>query len=91
VQQELIRTALDLELQEGSVVADRVATGLTWSEGPVWFGDGRYLIWSDIPNNRLLRSCRDRPRPAGEVCRGCSGFVPGPRADLEGLGRSHPP
>ena len=26
-----------------------------WSEGPVWFADGGYLIWSDIPNNRLLR------------------------------------
>ncbi|SAL81373.1 gluconolactonase [Caballeronia arvi] len=26
-----------------------------WSEGPVWFGDGRYLLWSDIPNDRMLR------------------------------------
>ena len=24
-------------------------------EGPVWFGDGRYLLWSDIPNNRVLK------------------------------------
>ena len=24
-------------------------------KGPVWFGDGRYLLWSDIPNNRILR------------------------------------
>lgn len=29
--------------------------GARWSEGPVWFGDGRYLLWSDIPNNRMLR------------------------------------
>jgi len=29
--------------------------GTRWSEGPVWFGDGRYLLWSDIPNNRMLR------------------------------------
>jgi gluconolactonase len=29
--------------------------GTRWSEGPVWFGDGRYLLWSDIPNNRILR------------------------------------
>ncbi|KVD77376.1 gluconolactonase [Burkholderia sp. ABCPW 14] len=29
--------------------------GARWSEGPVWFGDGRYLLWSDIPNNRILR------------------------------------
>lgn len=34
---------------------DRIATGSRWSEGPVWFGDGRYLLWSDIPNNRILR------------------------------------
>jgi gluconolactonase len=26
-----------------------------WSEGPVWFGDGNFLVWSDIPNNRMLR------------------------------------
>ena len=29
--------------------------GARWSEGPVWFGDGRCLLWSDIPNNRILR------------------------------------
>src|SRR5207245_554655 len=31
------------------------ATGCRWAEGPVWFGDGRYLLWSDIPNNRIMR------------------------------------
>jgi gluconolactonase len=34
---------------------ERLATGMRWSEGPVWFGDGRYVLWSDIPNNRILR------------------------------------
>ena len=34
---------------------ERLATGMRWAEGPVWFGDGRYLLWSDIPNNRILR------------------------------------
>lgn len=34
---------------------ERLATGCRWSEGPVWFGDGRYLLWSDIPNNRILK------------------------------------
>jgi gluconolactonase len=34
---------------------ERLATGCRWAEGPVWFGDGRYLLWSDIPNNRVLR------------------------------------
>lgn len=30
-------------------------TGTLWAEGPAWNGSGRYLIWSDIPNNRQLR------------------------------------
>lgn len=34
---------------------ERLATGCRWNEGPVWFGDGRYLLWSDIPNNRICR------------------------------------
>jgi gluconolactonase len=34
---------------------ERIATGMRWAEGPVWFGDGRYLLWSDIPNNRIMR------------------------------------
>src|SRR5690349_6579313 len=34
---------------------ERIASGLRWCEGPVWFGDGRYLLWSDIPNNRILK------------------------------------
>ncbi|MBN2862500.1 MAG: SMP-30/gluconolactonase/LRE family protein [Bacteroidales bacterium] len=38
-------------------------TGARWAEGPVWFGDGRYLLFSDIPNNRILRWTED----AGKV------------------------
>jgi len=34
---------------------EQLATGLAWAEGPVWFGDGRFLLLSDIPNNRILR------------------------------------
>src|ERR1700730_10691901 len=34
---------------------ERLYTGCRWAEGPVYFGDGRYLLWSDIPNNRVLR------------------------------------
>ena len=30
-------------------------TGGRWLEGPVWFGDGRYLLFSDIPNDRILK------------------------------------
>ena len=34
---------------------ERIASGMRWAEGPVWFGDSRYLLWSDIPNNRMMR------------------------------------
>lgn len=34
---------------------ERLWTGARWSEGPAWFAAGRYLLWSDIPNNRLMR------------------------------------
>jgi gluconolactonase len=39
----------------GHVRVERLWTGARWCEGPAWFGGGRYLIWSDIPNNRMLR------------------------------------
>ncbi|MCB0257397.1 MAG: SMP-30/gluconolactonase/LRE family protein, partial [Anaerolineae bacterium] len=39
----------------GSAALERLWTGARWTEGPVWFGDGRFLLWSDIPNNRMLR------------------------------------
>ena len=35
---------------------------MRWGEGPVWFGDGRYLLWSDIPNNRIMRWDEDDRR-----------------------------
>jgi gluconolactonase len=34
---------------------ERIATGMRWAEGPIWFGDGRYLLCSDIPNNRIIK------------------------------------
>jgi len=39
----------------GNAALERLYTGARWTEGPVWFGDGRYLLWSDIPNNRMMR------------------------------------
>ncbi len=42
-----------------SAAVERLYTGTRWGEGPVWFGDGRYLLWSDIPNNRMLRWVED--------------------------------
>ena len=34
---------------------ERLTTGRRWAEGPVWFGDGRYLLCSDIPNQRIIK------------------------------------
>jgi gluconolactonase len=44
---------LKYRIQHAAV--ERIATGFRWAEGPVWFGDGRYLLWSDIPNDRIMR------------------------------------
>jgi gluconolactonase len=41
--------------RQGNAAIERIATGFRWAEGPVWFRDGNYLIFSDIPNNRMLR------------------------------------
>jgi gluconolactonase len=39
----------------GHTPVQRLYTGALWAEGPCWFGDGRFLVWSDIPNDRMLR------------------------------------
>ncbi len=39
----------------GNAAIERIADGCRFTEGPVWFGDGRYLLWSDIPNDRIMK------------------------------------
>ncbi|MCW3476660.1 SMP-30/gluconolactonase/LRE family protein [Limobrevibacterium gyesilva] len=39
----------------GNVHVEKLFTGCRWAEGPAYFPAGRYLVWSDIPNNRMLR------------------------------------
>ena len=39
----------------GNAAIERIATGFRFTEGPVYYGDGRYLVFSDIPNDALLR------------------------------------
>jgi gluconolactonase len=39
----------------GNTPIQRMFTGCLWAEGPAWSGEGKYLVWSDIPNNRQLR------------------------------------
>ena len=43
----------------GNASVKRLATGFDWVEGPVWFGDLGSLLFSDIPNNRILRWTED--------------------------------
>ncbi len=38
-----------------NTVIRRLYTGTLWAEGPAWNGVGRYLVWSDIPNNVQMR------------------------------------
>ena len=42
-------------LFNGSAHVERLFTGCRWAEGPAWFAAGRYVVWSDIPNDRMLR------------------------------------
>jgi len=46
-------------LRQPNAPIQRLWTGALWSEGPAWSGQGRYLVWSDIPNNRQLRWLED--------------------------------
>jgi gluconolactonase len=61
---------------------ERIATGMRWCEGPVWFGDGRYLLWSDIPNDRIMRW--DDQTGEVSVFRRPSNFANGNTRDRQG-------
>lgn len=65
-----------------NAAVERLYTGTRWAEGPVWFGDGRYLLFSDIPNNRMLRWLED----TGEVStfRSPSNYSNGNSRDRQG-------
>jgi len=43
------------KLAFGNVHLEKLYTGCRWAEGPAWFAAGRYLVWSDIPNDRMMR------------------------------------
>src|SRR5260370_27338529 len=61
---------------------ERLVTGLRWCEGPVYFGDARCLLWSDIPNNRIMR-WDERTARVG-VYRSPSNFANGNTRDRQG-------
>jgi len=65
-----------------SAAVERLATGFRWCEGPVWFGDGRYLLWSDIPNDCIMRW--DEETGAVGVFRKPSNYANGNTRDRRG-------
>lgn len=68
-------------LTVGSAALDELYSGCRWAEGPVWFADLNCLIWSDIPNERMLRYSQD-----GDVSvfRAGSQFTNGNTRDRQG-------
>ncbi|MBM3555430.1 MAG: SMP-30/gluconolactonase/LRE family protein [Alphaproteobacteria bacterium] len=65
-----------------SAAVERLAVGFRWAEGPVWFGDGRYLLWSDIPNNRIMKW--EEETGAVSIFRKPSGHANGNTRDRQG-------
>jgi len=68
--------------RQGNAAIERIATGCRWAEGPVYFRDGGYLLWSDIPNNRILRWLEDDGHVS--VFRAPSNYSNGNTRDREG-------
>ena len=66
----------------GNTTIKRVYTGTLWAEGPAWNGVGRYLVWSDIPNNVQMRWTEEDGRVT--VFRNPSGYSNGNTFDFEG-------
>ena len=64
-------------LIHGNAGLDRLWTGGRWCEGPAYFPAGRYLIWSDIPNDRLLRwdECSGEVAVFEQPCRNQNGHT----------------
>jgi gluconolactonase len=69
-------------LRQPNAPIQRLWTGALWSEGPAWSSQGRYLVWSDIPNNRQLRWIEDDGRVT--VFRMPSGNSNGNTFDFQG-------
>ncbi len=66
----------------GHARVERLWSGARWSEGPAWFPAGRYLVWSDIPNDRMLRW--DETDGSVSVFRQPSNYSNGNTTDFEG-------
>jgi gluconolactonase len=66
----------------GNAGIERIATGFRWAEGPAYFPDGRYFVWSDIPNDRMMRWLEEDGHVS--VFRSPSQYANGNTRDREG-------
>jgi gluconolactonase len=69
-------------LRVRNACVERLFTGCRWAEGPVWLGDARSFVWSDIPNDRMLRW--DEETLAVGVFRKPSNYANGNTRDRQG-------
>lgn len=65
----------------GNAPVKQLATGFDWTEGPVWFGDANCLLFSDIPNNRIMRWT---PEVGVSIYRAPSNYANGHNRDRQG-------
>jgi gluconolactonase len=61
---------------------EKLAEGCRWAEGPAYFPAGRFLVWSDVPNDRMMRY--DETSNAVSVFRAPSGYSNGNTVDRQG-------
>jgi len=77
-----------------SSTIEQVATGMRWAEGPAYFPEGGYLLFSDIPNNRIMKFDEKTGqtsvfRSTLQLCQRQRARPPGPPRQLRAFG--HPP
>jgi len=70
------------KIKVGNTPIRRLYTGCLWAEGPAWNGVGRYLVWSDIPNNVQMRYADEDAHVA--TFRNPSGYSNGNTFDYQG-------
>jgi gluconolactonase len=70
------------KIKIGNAAIERLYTGMRWAEGPAWNGVGKYLVWSDIPNNVQMRRLEEDGHVS--VLRNPAGYSNGNTFDREG-------
>jgi gluconolactonase len=77
---EVLDERFELCVKESARV-EKLYEGCRWAEGPAYFAAGRYLVWSDIPNDRMLRF--DETNGGVGVFRSPAGYSNGNTVDAD--------